>query len=178
MKRAFIALALVALTGFGCSPAPTNDQADTSTAAGPYENSQYGFAFTYPDNMEVHVRSDDTRQTEHVGIPVDFFASLRDTKREDKPVNLAYFYAAPNTTTEQFVAALEASDPAVKVKSQESVTINDIAMTKIVNSTAVGTDKTYYLFDGKDGSKVIVSVFLNEDQNFDPVLQTFKTFSE
>ncbi len=175
MKRLFAALAILAVAGFGC----TNAGSDVPAAVDPswtvYENGQYGFSFAYPSNMEVRQREEDVRPTQYLGVDADFFISLRDTVRDAKPTNVAWFYGASGLTVKAFEAALVASNAngAVQVKSSEKVTVNGLELTKVVSTTELGTDKVHYLVD-RDGTLVIVSVFLAEETAWEPVLRTMR----
>lgn len=175
MKRLFATLAILAVAGFGC----TNPGNDVPTAVDPswtvYENAEYGFSFAYPSNMELRQREEEDRADDYLGIQVDFFASLRDTVMDSQPTNVAWFYAAPGLTTEAFTEALVASNAggAVQVKSTEDVTVNGIAMTKVVSTTEMGKDKTHYLVD-RDGTTLVVSVFLMQEAAWDEVLATMR----
>jgi len=161
--------AIIAAIFFFQPKAPSEPVADTNV----YQNDQYKFGFTYPKNLDVRVREDENRQTDYLGMPVDFFISLRDVEREEKPVTLAVFYASPTLSIDAFKTALEASDPAsVKVTATEELSIGGLAMTKVTSTTAIELPKTHYLFD-REGQTVIVSVILQEEANFAPVLETF-----
>ncbi len=179
MKRLLIALAAVALVGFGCF-GKIEPAANTTTSAPEdwiaYENTVYGFALSYPTNMELRSRPEEEQTTEYLGLPVKFFASLRDTVRDTKPTPLASFYAAEQVTVEQFMTALTASDPEhVSVKETADVTLGSLPAKKVVSTTALGTDKVHYLLL-KDTTFIIISQFLNEDEALDPVLATLRTF--
>lgn len=173
MKRLLAALAILAVAGFGCVGA--QDQVAVDPSATVYENAQYGFSFAYPSNLEVRQRPDADRQTQYLGVDADFFVSLRDTVKDSKPTNVAWFYAVPGMTVDTFTAALVASNAsgAVQVKSTEDVTMNGLEMTKVTSTTEMGEDKTHYLVD-RDGTLVIVSVFLLEEAAWDEVLATMR----
>lgn len=173
MKRLFAALAILAVAGFGCVAKQEEVAVDPNATV--YENAQYGFSFAYPSNMELRQREEEVRADEYLGIQVDFFASLRDTVMDTKPTNVAWFYAAPGLTTDAFAAALVASnaDGAVQVKSMEDVTVNGLAMKKVTSTTEMGKDKTHYLVD-RDGTMLIVSVYLMQEAAWDEVLQTMR----
>lgn len=177
MKRFLATLAVISLVGFGCvggESVPTGGAVATSTDTR-YENAQYGFALDYPRNIEARVREEDTRQTKYLGLDADFFLSIRDVDREDKATTLAYFYAIPGMTTDLFTSALTASNAegAITVKSVEDVEINGVMMKKVVSTTELGSDKTHYLFDG-NGTPVVVSVFLEEQEAFEPIFQSIE----
>ncbi len=173
MKKLLIAAALLALAGFGCAKAPAATSGTVPEGGRAYENAQYGIALTLPKGVEMRQREDAVRQTKYLGLNVDFFASLRDLVHDAKPTNLAFFYAVPKLSTDDFAKALEASgaNGAVKVKSTEDVTIGGIAMKKITSTTEMGEDKVHYLFDAKD-STVIVSEFIGQEKEFDPIFAT------
>ncbi len=138
-----------------------------------YANEQYGFSFMYPADMEVRVREENVRQTTYLGQDADFFASLRDTVRDAKPTNIAYLYAVPGLTPERFKEALTASGPGIAVTSTEEVKTNGLILTKVVSTTEIGDDKIHYLFD-RNGTMIVVSVFIGETEPFAPILQTFR----
>ena len=164
-----VAAIVAAIFFFQPKPAPVSVP-DTNV----YQNEQYAFGFTYPKNMEVRIREEENRQTDYLGFPVDFFISLRDIEREDKPVNIAMFYAAQGLTVDAFKAALEASDPvSVTVTATEDVDVNGLKATKVTSTTAVGIDKTHYLFD-RNGQTVVVSVILQEVSTFQPIFDSLK----
>jgi|GEM_PF-2044860 len=170
----FVVVVAVIVGGIFYFQPKQTDTAGEEAVSTEYRNEQYAFSFTHPSEMEVRIREEANRQTDYLGLPVDFFISLRDVEREAKPLNIAFFYAAPGLTVDAFKTALEASDPAsVKVTSTEDVEINGLKMTKVINTTALGADKQHYLFD-RNGQTVIISVFLTEEPNFEPVLQSLK----
>lgn len=168
MKKLLIALSLVALAGFGCAKGPVATNESPSAVA-----NDYGIEMTLPDGVEMRAREDKNRATEYLGLEADFFASLRDTVRDEKATNLAYFYAVSKISADDFKAALEASNAtgAVKAKSIEDVTVNGIAMKKVTSTTEMGEDKVHYLFDAKDKT-IIVSRFIGEETEFEPVFAT------
>ncbi len=173
MKKLLIAAALLALVGFGCAKAPVATNVAVSEGGKSYDNAQYGISLTLPRDVEMRQREDAVRKTKYLGLDVDFFASLRDLVRDAKPTNLAFLYAAPKLSVDDFEKALVASSEngAVKVKSTEDVTIGGIAMKKITSTTEMGEDKVHYLFDAK-GSTIIVSEFIGENEEFEPILGT------
>lgn len=176
MKKLLIAAALLALVGFGCAkgsaPAATVVPADFVNS---YENSQFGISFAFPAGVEMRQREEENRAQKYVGIDVDFFASLRNVVRDEEATNLAFFYAAPKLSVDDFEKALVASnaDGAIAVKSTEDVAVNGIAMKKITSTTEMGVDKVHYLFDAKD-STIIVSRFLYEEGEFEPIFATIE----
>lgn len=172
MKRLLIALSIVVLAGFGCAKAPVTN-GPSADGSWPYVNNDYGLQMTLPTGVEVRTREAENRKSDYLGFDADHFASLRDTVRDEKATNLAYFYAVPKLSADDFAKALEASNAtgAVKAKSIENVTINGIAMKKITSTTEMGEDKIHYLFEVKD-STIIVSQFIGEEAKFDPIFAT------
>lgn len=172
MKRLLILLSAVAIAGAGCfggsEPAATFE----GTA---YENETFGFAFDYPSNMEVRNRPEEQWDYSYVGKDTKLFASLRDTVITENVDTIAYFLAAPDLSVDDFVAGLEASDEAINVTSREELKVNDLEYTKLVNTTAFGQDKAHYLFE-LEGQTIIVSIFLFQDEPFEPLLGTFRLF--
>lgn len=172
MKKLLTILSILAVAGFGCAKGPV---ADGSSADGswPYINNDYGLQMNLPTGVEVRSRQDGSPLTKYLGFDADHFASLRDTVRDAKATNLAYFYAVPKLSPDDFAKALEASNAAgaVKAKSIEDVTTNGIAMKKITSTTEMGEDKIHYLFDLKDKT-IIVSQFIGEEKEFDPIFAT------
>ncbi|MFC1787786.1 hypothetical protein ACFLZY_01045 [Patescibacteria group bacterium] len=170
MKKLLIILVVVMLVGGGCfsKKEPIPEFAGTT-----YENPQYQFSFEYPVEMEVRVREEQNRAHQYLGLDVDFFASLRDTFSENKPVNVIYLYAIEGLSVEDFKDQLENSGVSEGIKSEETVKVNGIKMTKIINASAAGDDKTHYLFD-HNGTTLILSVFLYQEEKFESVLQTFE----
>jgi hypothetical protein len=174
MKKLLIALTIVVLAGFGCTKAPAAETGGPSAdGSWPYMNADYGFQMTLPPGVEMRQREEENRPMKYLGLDADFFASLRDVERESKATNLAFFYAMPTMSTEDFAKALEASDATgdVKVTSTEDVTINGIAMKKVTSTTEMGEDKVHYLFEAKDKT-IVVSRFLNEEVAFEPIFAT------
>lgn len=168
MKRLIALAAFIALAGAGCAKAPAFD----GTA---YENAQYRFAFDYPANMDLRTRPDDVRQTQYAGIDVDFFASLRDTAKEAKPLNVAAFYAAPGLSADAFEERLEASGAGIEVTARAQEKHGKLSFTKVVSTTESGEAKTHYLLE-RDGHTVVISVFLSQEEAFAPVLGTFRAY--
>lgn len=171
MKKLLAVASLLLFAGFGCASPGTPSPAATQT----YANTEYGFSFAHPTNDEVRVREQENRADTYLGLPMDFFASLRDLHRagETTPINLAYLYAAKDMTVPQFKQALEASGENVAVKSVEDVTVNGVKLVKTTSTTDMGTDKVHYLLDC-GGTMIVFSVFISENANFDPILQTLK----
>lgn len=143
-----------------------------------YTNTEFGFAFDYPREFDVHVRPDETRPYEYLGMDVDFFTSFRDIARDVKPTTIFFLYSVDKLSVDEFTATLDATDQTeeneVQIVSVEEVQFNDIEMTKIESTTALGTPKFHYLFD-LDGTTIIVSIFLAETTAAQPTLETFRT---
>lgn len=160
------------LLGAGCT---WGKQEEVKPVASPefkekYEDADYGFSFRFPGYMETHLRDKDTRAYKYLGLDVDFFLSLRDTVREDKPISLAYFYAAKGLTTDGFVEAIKNNKD--EVKSIEDVELGGVAAKRIVSTTqTAGLEKTHYVFE-RNESLIIVSVFLEEEKAVELVLGT------
>lgn len=178
MKKLAVIFFSLALLGAGCfgpkpEPVPENSlvfEFDGTT----YTSDAYGFSIDYPSNMEMKVRPPETQGTSYQGIPAMFFVSLRDTVREAEPVSIAYFYAAENLTVEAFEAALVAFDPPnVSVISKETYTQGGLTITRITSTTAMGENKTHYLFPN-GSNMIIVSQMMLEDEAFTPVLKTLR----
>lgn len=172
MKKLFAMVALLALSGFGCVKTPP-----VAVEAKPiaYNNAEFGFGFDYAEHDEMRERPADVRADTYLNRPADFFASLRDNKRagEEKPVNLAYFYAIKDMKPAQFKQALLESGDNVAVKSMEPATVNSVTFTKVVSTTDLGIDKIHYLLE-RNGTLLVFSVFICEDQNFEDILKTFR----
>jgi len=177
MKRLLILISTIALVGVGCF-GTKSETFETDFIGATYENNEFGFAFDYPETMEVRTRPQEDRSYEYIGMNTDFFASLRDTTELEQPVSLVWMMAIPRTNIEQFSATLEGADEAIKIKSIEEVEINDLTLTKVVNETAMEVDKTHYLLNTEDGLTIIFSVFLNTDEDIAPVLETLRKFSQ
>jgi hypothetical protein len=171
MKRLLVTLVLVVAVGFGCADPSGPKVLDVGWTR--YESSEYGFAFGYPSGMELRQREADVQPNDYLGLDAKFFASLTDTVKDVKPTNVAWFYAVPGASAAAFKDALEASNAngAVKVLSSEDVEVNGVRLAKVTSSTEMGKDKVHYLLD-RDDTLVIISVFLNEESSWEPVLQT------
>lgn len=181
MMKYLILFSLVVLlfSGFGCQKfgggSPKIKIPDGWSA---YENSEYSFKLGYPSNMEMRDRDVAQQDSTYAGMQGKFFASLRDVKRETKPVSIALFYAMEDVDLEGFEQSLVASDKDnISIKEVTDVTQGDLALKKVVSSTALGIDKTHYLF-WKDNKLVVVSVILDEEEVFDPILATLQMFSK
>ncbi len=168
MKRLLISLIALALAGFGCA-GPVIPAGNTT-----YENPQYGFAFSYPKEMDVRSRDEGVRQTTYIGLPADFFASVRDVVRDSKPTNVFYLYAMKDVTVDTFKDALVKSGAGIEITSAEETKLGEMSATKITSTTEAGEPKYHYLVPVKD-ALLIVSVFLNESAVFDPIGATFRS---
>ncbi len=178
MKRLLISLLFVpVLVGWGCTPKPPSAPPEKTAT---YTNSEYGFAFEYPvERMETRDRPQgENRLNPYVGMDMDFFMSVRDItpKANGQAWNIVNFFAVKDLGVEAFVRALDGG-PGVDILSQETLTIGQVPMTKIVSTTPAGIDKHDYLFSSK-GSRIIVSIALAEHGNFEPVLKTFRLIAE
>ena len=152
-------------------PTPLEESAPTTIA---YQNTEFGFAFDYPTSREAKSREPDVQDSSFLDLDAKFFLSLRDTTREEKPVTVARVYSIESVSLEQYTIALEASDPGnITVKETSDLTQGGLAMKKIVNTTAIGIDKTQYLF-WKDSTLVVIEVILQEEPAFDPVFATLR----
>lgn len=139
-----------------------------------YSNDEYNFTFSYGNDFNAKTREEDNRDFEYLGEDVDFFLSFRDVVSDKKPVSIAFFYALPGGDMERFETMVNDSDKAGEVKRTESMDVNGIDVTKVISSTAAGTDKTHYLF--KRGDVLIISsVFLNQEDSFEQVLETLRS---
>ena len=161
-------MSVVVLFGFGCAKAPESTPVVLKT----YSNEQYGIIFDYPENMETKDRTE-SRMMKYAGLDVDFFASLRDIKREVKATNIAAIYAAKALTTDQFVTALGTLGANAQIKNTQTEVYHGLTVKKIVTSTDIGSDKTYYVLE-RNGNLVIFSVFLGQETFFESVLQTLR----
>ncbi|MBU0646075.1 hypothetical protein KJ611_01185 [Patescibacteria group bacterium] len=172
MKKLIIVLSVLALIGAGCNWGKS-EPAFVGTA---YENSEYSFAFDYPETMDVHSRDPGLQPYKYLGMDVQFFASVRDVVKDAQPTNLAFLLASPRLTADDFRAKLEASG-AADLQEVETVKINDLTMYKFTNATAMDPEimKYHYLFDRGDQT-IIISVFVGEFGPFEPVLSTFRSF--
>jgi hypothetical protein len=174
MKRFLLTLGILVAVGAGCFGQPPVEEASPTDGWNTYLNTEYGFGFDHPTNFEVHSRPTEQRPDAYVGLDVSFFASLRDTARGEKTENVAHFYAAKDVELEAFTAALTASDPGnITIKETTDIDVGGVAMTKIVSTTALGIDKTHYLYRRVD-TLIIISVILSEEEAFAPVLETFR----
>ena len=170
MKKFFLISLVLVLLGFGCNS--TVFPSEPAVTMFEYENAQYGFSFSHPDYMEVRERPEEDQDFEYLGIKTKFFLSVRDTVHEEKPYSIALFYSAPGLTLEQFTRALDDSGSDVNIVSSEAVTINGVAMTKIISTTTMGEDKEHYLFT-KGINMFIISVMIFENDTVTTFLDTF-----
>lgn len=137
-----------------------------------FESVDYGFSVSYPDNMELKERSSDQQDSTYVGLQGKFFLSLRETEREAEPTSLALFYAMKEVDFEKFNEALVASDQEnITIKEIVDITQGEIAMKKITSTTAIGMDKTHYLFQQGE-NLIVISIVLGEEDVFKPVFET------
>jgi len=165
----------VFLVGAGCADSKASLQSSPSSAQ-TYENVDYGFVFDFSKGMEMKPRPQEQQATLFYGLPANFFASLRDLNRPDEKeiVSIAYFYVMENVSLDQFTSALTASDPQnVRVLETTDLSSGGLNMKKIVSTTASGINKTNYLF-WRETNAIVVSVMLEEEPVFDPILQTFR----
>lgn len=181
MKKtiAILIFCLLAITGFGCQKDnSSNTGVDIPSGWKNFESSDYGFSIAYPNNMEMRARAIEQQDSTYVGLQGNFFASLRDPEREEKPVSIAAFYAFKDLSVEKFIESLQASDPDnITIKETSDLSQGGLAMKKIVNTTALGTDKTHYVFS-LNGNLIVISVFLEEDGNFAPLVSTMQVLVE
>lgn len=137
-----------------------------------YKNIDYNFALAYPENIEINQRAVDKLDSTYAGLSGKFFVSVRDIKRENEAVTLALFYAFKNLTIEEFSTALVTSDQGnITIKETTDVIQNGIVMKKIISTTAMGMDKTHYLFTSGD-NLIVISIVLGEEEAFKPVFET------
>ncbi len=171
MKKLIAIAALLALTGFGCAK-PAEDPAAGFSET--YRNEQYGFGFRHAPDINVRVREEENRKDAYVGKDADFFVSIRDVVREGEkePLNLAYVYAIPNLTPAQFKQAFLESNPDSAVTDLAPATFNGVTLQRMVNTTQMGEDKIHYLLPRADGTLIIFSVFIREEDNLKPILET------
>lgn len=179
LSKKIISLFILGLlfVGFGCQ---NNGASKVEVPRGwtTFESADYDFALSYPDNYEFRSRPIDQQDSSYVGLSGNFFASLRDIKREKDPVTLAAFYSFKGINVDDFSAALQVSDPDnITIKETSDLSQGGLAMKKIVNTTAMGVDKTHYLFL-RDKNLIVVSVFLSEEENFAPVFATMRELSK
>lgn len=177
MKRLAILIGALALMGAGCASAP-----EAAFEGNAYENTEFHFAFDYPLDHDVHVRPTETRPRDYLGEERDFFLSLRDLEREGEnaPLSIAFFYSVPNMTAEDIKTAVIDSGISTEIKEESTQVLNGITFTKIVSDTQLSddeitVDKVHYLF-GEGEDAILISIFIGEDDGFQPMLQTFRPF--
>jgi hypothetical protein len=178
MKSLLISLGILMLVGAGCFSVGNLPEEYESPFENPntYTNTEFGFALDYPETHDVNVRGDDVRSQEYVGIEMEFFASLRDMVREDgTPENIFWMYAKEGLSVEEFTDALvNTGNGHVAISSTETATYNDIEMTKVESTTEVDMPKLHYLFD-RNGTTIVLSIFLHENETSLPFLESFRT---
>ena len=170
MKKIAFSLVLLVLLGAGCL---TNRSAAPEVELNNYDNAEFRFHFSYPPGLEIRERETKVRPTEYLGGPADLFLSVRDPNREEQPVTLAFFYAIPGLSIDDFRAHLTSDPTGGPVKSEETLSINQQSVEKIVNETPVGIDRVHYLLVGTD-PLIVISVFLGEEENFAPLLESLR----
>lgn len=171
----FFLLASMTLFGFGCA------KSNSSSAIPPlqqgwktYQNASYGFALDYGPKMQLNDRALEMQASTYLGLPVSFFTALTDAGQGQEIESVAFFYAMNSLTKEAFIQALISSDPEyVKVLETTEINQGGLALTKIVSSTANGEKKNHYLYF-KDGTTVIISQFLLQDDVFNSVFKTLR----
>ncbi|MFA6131893.1 MAG: hypothetical protein WC702_02365 [Patescibacteria group bacterium] len=178
----FLPLVLIALTltAFGCQKfGGGSPKVHVPSGWTTYSDTAYNFAVSYPDTMELRERPSEDQDSTYAGLNGKFFVSIRDISREGEgPATLALFYAFKNVSVEQFSEALQASDQGnIAIGEITDVTQGGIAMKKMISTTAIGMDKTHYLFqNGED--LIVVSVILGEEEVFKPIFETITKVSE
>lgn len=170
----FLFIALI-LTAFGCQKfGGGTPKIATPSGWSLFTSSNYKISLAYPENMEVNDRAEAQQDSTYAGLQGKFFASLRETKREEQPTSIALFYAFADSDFDKFSASLVASDQgSITIKETTDVTQGGLEMKKIVSTTASGMDKTHYLFQS-GGSLIVVSVVLGEEEVFAPVFATLQ----
>ncbi|MFH1253251.1 MAG: hypothetical protein V1664_02865 [Candidatus Uhrbacteria bacterium] len=164
--------------GFGCQKNNNQPKVDVPFGWINFESADYGFAVSYPDNFELRSRPLEQQDSSYVGLPGNFFASLRDVKREQNSVTIAAFYAFKDVSVEKFSEALKASDPDnITIKETSDLSQGGLAIKKITSTTAMGTDKIHYVFLSGE-NLIVISVILDEGPNFEPLLATMRMFSK
>jgi hypothetical protein len=178
MKKTLRVLPLVlialVLTAFGCQKfGGASSKVSIPSGWTTYSDATYDFSMSYPETMEINERPSDKQDSTYAGLSGKFFLSLRDISREDEnAATLALFYAFRDVTVEQFSDSLKASDPDnVTIKETTDLVQGGISMKKIISTTALGFDKTHYLFT-RGGNLIVVSVVLGEGETFKPVFET------
>lgn len=178
MKKIIVVFALLVIAGFGCQKfGGGSPKVEIPDGWMTYESADYGFSVSYPDNMELRQRPEEVQNSTYAGLQGKFFLSLRDIKREEKPVTIATFYAFKDTSVEEFSESLQASDPEnITIKEITDVAQGGINTKKMVSTTAVGLDKTHYLFTNNE-NLIVIGVILQEEAIFAPVFETITAAS-
>lgn len=142
-----------------------------------YQSENYGFLFDYPKNIEVEERPLFQQQTMYLNIPVQFFLSIKQPSKEisETTENIFYLYVTENIADIQtFQEQLEASDPEnIQVLSTEHIEQNGLALTKIISTTALGVEKTHYLF-WQENTLIIFSQFLHQEDIGQQIISTLR----
>lgn len=170
MKKLALALSALALVGAGCQWGNVEPAFEGLA----YENSEYSFAFDYPNTMDVRSREESVQPYQYLGLDVKFFASVRDMVKDTAPANVAFLFAAPRLTADEFYQKLEESG-AGDIQGPKAVKADGLTLHKFTNSTDFGLDKHHYLFD-RGEETVIISVFIGEHELFEPLIPTFRPF--
>lgn len=183
MKKffSFFPLVLIVLTlaAFGCQKfGGGSPKVYVPSGWTTYSDTTYDLAVSYPDTVELHQRSSEIQDSTYAGLDGKFFLSIRDLSREGEgPATLALFYAFKNVSVDQFSESLQASDQGnITIKETTDVTQGGIAMKKMISTTAMGVDKTHYLFESGD-NLIVISIVLGEDETFKPVFGTITRVS-
>ncbi|PJA47300.1 hypothetical protein CO172_02210 [Candidatus Uhrbacteria bacterium CG_4_9_14_3_um_filter_36_7] len=141
-----------------------------------YKDPTYKFVLEYPSGIEIKPRPSEFHKTDYLGIPVDFFLSIRDYRQgTEAPENIFYVYSADsNLTTDTFINALIASDPSsISILNQELIEQGKLTITKIVSTTASGVEKRHYLFSINQ-SVIIFSEFLHQQEVADVLIASMQ----
>jgi hypothetical protein len=177
----FIGMILfLGLLGSGCPRLSQKDETPSNPATQKdftYQDSLYGFIFDYPSGVEMKPRPIEIQDTDYLGIPMKFFASLRDYRQGgESPENIFFFYAAnKDLTIDDFTKALIASDPtSITISQTQSFEQGGLSLTKIINTTASGVEKTHYLF-WQNGQLIVLSQFLHQTEVADSMIKTFRS---
>ncbi|MFH1404710.1 MAG: hypothetical protein ABIH21_01270 [Patescibacteria group bacterium] len=169
MKKIFIIVAMLVFAGAGCiyseHSGSINDFPNT------YENQEFGFSYGYPQNMDIHVREGENRVFNYMNQDVDFFGSLRDLSRSERPDNIIYMYAVDGAVSDKFEQIITDSGLSEGIVSNEVMKVNNLKVRKIVNNTQSQDEKAHYIFEN-NGKTIIFSVFIGEDERFWPILKT------
>ena len=175
----FLITTLLVGMGVGCKQdrdVPPINPAEQVTGWNQYENTEFNFAFQYPDEYNLN-RKDADQRTKYVGQDVRFILSLNDPTQGEKVENILYVYYFEETELATFKETLLASygeEEGIEFVSEEVVNQGGLVITKLVNTTAIDTDKIHYVFE-HEGGLLVYSVFLFEAEAFDEVFKTLKT---